>query len=95
VSTPAGNTDDTADAGSSPDDRLPGSGPARAKQPSPAAGIILLVLAAVLIVVVLVQPAMAPWLKATVAILAVLVVVALLAYSLILMRSTRQIGRGR
>jgi hypothetical protein len=44
-------------------------------------GIVLLLLAAVLIVVVLVDPGMAPWLRTTVAIASVVVVLALLVYA--------------
>ncbi len=65
------------------------------KQPSLAVGMILLVLAGVLIVVVLVQPSMAPWLKTSVAVLAILVVVALIVFSVVLVRSTQKAGRGR
>ncbi|MEO5833616.1 MAG: hypothetical protein ABJA16_03630 [Nakamurella sp.] len=65
------------------------------RQPSLVAGMVLLVLAGVLIVVVLVQPEMAPWLKTTIAVVAILVVIALIAFSVVLVRSTKQAGRGR
>lgn len=67
----------------------------RPKQPSLAVGMTLLVLAGVLIVVVLIQPEMAPWLKISIAVLAVLTVIALIAFSFLLVRSTKPAGRGR
>lgn len=67
----------------------------RPKQPSLAVGMTLLVLAGVLIVVVLVQPTMAPWLKIAIAVLAILTVIALIAFSVVLVRSTKPAGRGR
>ena len=57
----------------------PGSG--QPKLPSLVPGVVLLGLAAVLIVVVLVKPDMPPWLKVTIAIVALLVVLALLIYA--------------
>ena len=51
------------------------------RQPSLVPGVVLLGLAAVLIVVVLIKPDMPPWLKVTIAILAVVVVVVLLIYA--------------
>jgi uncharacterized membrane protein SirB2 len=80
---------------SHPDNESPVRPADRPKQPSLAVGMTLLVLAGVLIVVVLVQPTMAPWLKTTIAVLAILVVVALLVFSVLLVRSTKQAGRGR
>ncbi len=66
---------------------LPGPDrPGDAKPPSVVPAAILLGLAAVLIVVVLIKPAMPGWLKATIAILALLVVVALLIYAAMLFR---------
>ena len=72
-----------------------GGRPPQRQQPSLTVGMVLLVLAGVLIVVVLVQPTMAPWLKIVIAVLAVLTVIALLAFSVMLVRSTKQAGRGR
>ncbi|MET3803415.1 putative membrane protein [Nakamurella sp. UYEF19] len=66
-----------------------GGGP---KQPSVAPAAILLGLAAVLIVVVLIKPAMAQWLKVTIVILVVLVVIALLVYAFVLFRQTTRRG---
>ena len=67
----------------------------RPNEPNVAIGMSLLVVAGVLIVVVLVQPAMSSGLKTTIAILAILVVVALLAYAVRLWMSTRRGGRGQ
>lgn len=50
-------------------------------QPSLMPGVVLLGLAAVLIVIVVVDPNMVGWLKVTITVLAVLVVVALLGYA--------------
>lgn len=80
---------------SHPDDDSPVRPAESPQQPSLAVGMTLLVLAGVLIVVVLVQPTMAPWLKIAIAALAVLVVIALLVFSVLLVRSTKQAGRGR
>ena len=63
------------------------------KQPSVLPAAILLGLAAVLIVVVLVKPSMPSWLKVTIAVLALLVVVALLIYAAILFRDNARRGR--
>ncbi len=38
---------------------------------------------------------MAPWLKIVIAVLAILTVIALLVFSVLLVRSTKQTGRGR
>ena len=46
-----------------------------------------------LIVVVLIKPSMPQWLKITIALLAVLVVIALLVYAAVLFRSTAKRGR--
>jgi len=59
-------------------------------------GTVLLIVAAVLIVVVLVAPdSMAHWLRVTIAILAVCVVIALLVYSFVVFRATTRRGSGR
>lgn len=60
--------------------------------PAPGLAIGLLVMAAVLIVIVLVEPDFPDWLRTTIAILAVLTVVALLVYSVLVMRMLK---RGR
>lgn len=80
---------------SHPDNESPVRPVNRPKQPSLTVGMVLLVLAGVLIVVVLVQPTMAPWLKITIAVLAILVVIALIAFSVLLVRSTKQTGGRR
>ena len=65
---------------------------ARSKQPSLAPGAALLVLAGALIVVVLVKPDMPSWLRTTIAILAVVVVIGLLAYAFVVFRETTRGG---
>ena len=62
-------------------------------QPSVVPAAILLGLAAVLIVVVLIKPSMPQWLKVSIALLAVLVVIALLVYAVVLFRTTAKRGR--
>ena len=62
-------------------------------QPSIVPASILLGLAAVLIVVVLIKPTMPEWLKITIALLAVVVVIALLIYAAVLFRTTAKRGR--
>ncbi len=79
---------------SAPSPQTPPTPAARRRTPSIAVGLSLLSVAAVLIVVVLVNPAMPQWLRVTIAILAVAVVVALLGYSAVLVRSTKP-GRQR
>jgi uncharacterized membrane protein len=66
------------------------SGP---KPPSAVPAAILLGLAAVLIVVVLIKPSMPQWLKISIALLAVLVVIALLIYAAKLFRDNARRGR--
>ena len=62
--------------------------------PSLIPGVVLLGVAAILIVVVLVKPDMPQWLKVTIAIAAVLVVVALLIYAFRVFRGvSRRAGR--
>ena len=63
------------------------------QQPSIVPASILLGLAAVLIVVVLVKPSMPSWLKITIALLAIVVVIALLVYAAVLFRTTAKRGR--
>jgi hypothetical protein len=65
---------------------------ARSKQPSLAPGAALLVLAGVLIVVVLIKPDMPDWLRTTIAIMAVVVVIGLLAYAFVVFRETTRGG---
>ncbi len=65
---------------------------ARSKPPSLAPGAALLGLAGVLIVVVLVKPDMPDWLRTTIAILAVVVVIGLLAYAFVVFRETTRGG---
>jgi membrane protein YdbS with pleckstrin-like domain len=67
--------------------------PTGAKPPSVVPAAILLGLAAVLIVVVLIKPAMPQWLRISIAILAVLVVIALLVYAAKLFRDNARRGR--
>jgi uncharacterized protein involved in cysteine biosynthesis len=72
---------------------VPGGAPQGPQQPSVVPAAILLGLAAVLIVVVLIKPSMPQWLKITVALLAVLVVIALLVYAAVLFRTAAKGGR--
>lgn len=67
----------------------------KASQPSLVPGLVLLIVAAVLIVVVLIRPAMPGWLRAVIAIAAVCVVLALLVYAFWVFRSTTRRGSGR
>lgn len=67
--------------------------PTPQKQPSVVPAAVLLGLAAVLIVVVLINPAMSQGLKVTIASLAILVVIALLIYAAILFRDNARRGR--
>ena len=86
-------------SGSSPSGSSPSGSPgassessSRSKQPSLAPGAALLVLAGVLIVIVLVKPDMPDWLRTTIAILAVVVVIGLLAYAFVVFRETTRGG---
>ena len=86
-------------SGSPPSGSTPSGSPgassessSRSKQPSLAPGAALLVLAGVLIVIVLVKPDMPDWLRTTVAILAVVVVIGLLAYAFVVFRETTRGG---
>lgn len=63
------------------------------RQPSLVPGVVLLAAAAILIVVVLVNPDMPSWLRTVIAIVAVLIVAALLAFAFRVFRVTT--GRGR
>ena len=86
-------------SGSPPSGSTPSGSPgassessSRSKQPSLAPGAALLVLAGVLIVIVLVKPDMPDWLRTTIAILAVVVVIGLLAYAFVAFRETTRGG---
>ena len=86
-------------SGSTPSGSTPSGSPgassessSRSKQPSLAPGAALLVLAGVLIVIVLVKPDMPDWLRTTIAILAVVVVIGLLAYAFVVFRETTRGG---
>ena len=63
------------------------------RQPSVIPGMALLGLAAVLIVIVLVNPDMSSGLKVTIAVLAILVVLALLGFAFKLFLSSQRGGR--
>jgi len=65
------------------------------RQPSLVPGVVMLGLAAVLIVVVLLKPAMPSWVRTTIALLAVVVVMVLLGYAFVVFRSTSGRGSGR
>lgn len=67
--------------------------PTGPKPPSLVPGVTLLGLAAILMIVVLVKPDMPSWLKTTIAILAILVVLVLLAYAFRLFLSIQRGGR--
>lgn len=69
------------------------AGPSGPKPPSVVPAALLLGLATVLIVVVLIRPSMPQWLKLSIALLAVLVVIALLVYAAILFRDNMRRGR--
>ena len=64
----------------------------RSRRTVTGARAVLLVLAGVLIVVVLVKPDMPDWLRTTIAILAVVVVIGLLAYAFVVFRETTRGG---
>lgn len=63
------------------------------RPPSVIPGMVLLLLAAVLIVIVLVNPTMESWLRITIAVLAVLTVLGLLGFAFKLFRSTMPGGK--
>ena len=63
------------------------------RPPSVLPGMVLLVLAAVLIVIVLINPEMESWLRITIAVLAVLTVLGLLGFAFKLFRHTMTGGR--
>ena len=90
---PTGSEPESSAASGSAAAESPAAGSsARAKQPSLAPGAALLVLAGALIVVVLVKPDMPSWLRTTIAILAVVVVIGLLAYAFVVFRETTRGG---
>jgi uncharacterized membrane protein len=80
-----------------PDPREPiGSDPqATAKQPSLVPGVVLLLLAGVLIVVTLLKPDLPQWLTVTIAVLAIVVVIALLMYAFKVFRDVTRPGGSR
>jgi membrane protein YdbS with pleckstrin-like domain len=79
-----------SDGGNGTDKRSTG-GPDR--QPSLVPGTVLLGIAGVLIVIVLVKPDMPDWLRASIAIVAVLVVIALLVIAFRVFRGASRRGR--
>ena len=80
-----------------PDPREPiGSDPqATTKQPSLVPGVVLLLLAGVLIVVTLLKPDLPQWLTVTIAVLAIVVVIALLMYAFKVFRDVTRPGGSR
>lgn len=66
--------------------------PSPAKPPSLVPGVVLLVLAGVLIVVTLVKPDLPRWLTVSIAVAAVLVVIALLIYAFRVFRDVTRPG---
>ena len=94
-SSSSGSSSSGSPSSGSPPSGSPGASPessSRSKQPSLAPGAALLVLAGVLIVIVLVKPDMPDWLRTTIAILAVVVVIGLLAYAFVVFRETTRGG---
>ena len=92
---PPGSSPSGSPPSGSPPSGSPGASSessSRSKQPSLAPGAALLVLAGVLIVIVLVKPDMPDWLRTTIAILAVVVVIGLLAYAFVVFRETTRGG---
>ena len=99
ASAPSQSSAASASSGFPPSGSSPSGSPgassessSRSKQPSLAPGAALLVLAGVLIVIVLVKPDMPDWLRTTIAILAVVVVIGLLAYAFVVFRETTRGG---
>jgi len=92
---PSGSSPSGSPPSGSPPSGSPGASSdssSRSKQPSLAPGAALLVLAGVLIVIVLIKPDMPDWLRTTIAILAVVVVIGLLAYAFVVFRETTRGG---
>jgi hypothetical protein len=89
---PSAASDPSAASESSASESSASESSARSKQPSLAPGAALLVLAGVLIVVVLIKPDMPDWLRTTIAIMAVVVVIGLLAYAFVVFRETTRGG---
>lgn len=76
----------------------PDTHPERSEQPKPPSlvpGVVLLVLAGVLIVVTLLKPDFPRWLTVTIAVLAVVVVIALLLYAFKAFRDVTKPGGSR
>ena len=99
ASAPSQSSAASASSGFPPSGSSPSGSPgassdssSRSKQPSLAPGAALLVLAGVLIVIVLIKPDMPDWLRTTIAILAVVVVIGLLAYAFVVFRETTRGG---
>lgn len=65
------------------------------KPPSLIPGVVLMVIAAVLMVVVIVNPEMPGWLRTTIAIAAVVVVVALIGFGIYVARQATRRGGAR
>ncbi|MGS0684230.1 hypothetical protein ACVBEQ_03545 [Nakamurella sp. GG22] len=85
-------------AGPDPRDPVGSEPPAAAtpaKQPSLVPGVVLLLLAGVLIVVTLLKPDLPQWLTVTIAVLAIVVVVALLMYAFKVFRDVTRPGGSR
>ncbi len=78
-----------------PDPREPIGSESTAKQPSLVPGVVLLLLAGVLIVVTLLKPDLPQWLTVTIAVLAIVVVVALLMYAFKVFRDVTRPGGSR
>ena len=76
----------------------PDTHPERAQPPKPPSlvpGVVLLVLAAVLIVITLLKPDFPRWLTVTIAVFAVIVVIALLLYAFKAFRDVTKPGGSR
>ncbi|HEY5880290.1 MAG TPA: hypothetical protein VIU11_15385 [Nakamurella sp.] len=65
------------------------------KPPSLAPGVVLLILAGVLIVITLIKPDLPQWLTITIAVAAILVVIALLIYAFRVFRDVTRPGGSR
>ena len=94
MTTPRSGVPDSSSPAPPPGGPVPG-GSRGPSQPSLVPGVVLLGIAAVLIIVVLVKPTMPVWLKATIAIVAVLVVLALLVYAYRVFRGATRGGGSR
>ncbi|HEY7816268.1 MAG TPA: hypothetical protein VIC62_23680 [Nakamurella sp.] len=81
----------------SPNDDLPDQDVTAkaAKPPSLVPGVVLLILAGVLIVITLIKPDLPPWLNITIAVAAIVVVIALLIYAFRVFRDVTRPGGSR